>query len=153
MYIHIYIYMLYIYICMYTYTYTYIYIFIHMYIYIYHLPPAKVLAAYEGVATWRAALQWLCENIAVPAVPAAVPAEEEKVCAFLRCCCGSAWPRGFEPHFDGGWDMLENGSPVVFVDGVFLKGRMELGMMDVEWMELNGCLVGMSVGMWKSQGR
>ena len=53
------------------------------------------------------------------------------------------------------WNMLENGSPVVLVDGVFIcfKGRMELGMMDVEWMELNGCLVGMSVGMWKSQGR
>lgn len=59
-----------------------------------HVLDIQVLAAYEGVATWRAALQWLCENIAVPAVPAAVPAEEEKVCAFLHCCSGSAWPRG-----------------------------------------------------------
>ena len=62
----------------------------------YHTPPAKktfaeVLSAYEGVATWRAALQWISDQ----AEPADQAELEEKVCAFLRCCRGSAWPWGF----------------------------------------------------------
>eukprot|EP00435_Cladocopium_sp_Y103_P016267 s933_g4.t1 len=58
-----------------------------------HVLDIQVQAAYEGVATWRAALQWISSvgNVSDEDDPAQL---EEKVCAFLRCCRGSAWPLG-----------------------------------------------------------
>lgn len=53
--------------------------------------PVQVLASFEAITIWQAALQWISSELSLE--KDTLDEQEEKLCAFLRSSSGDAWPK------------------------------------------------------------